>query len=154
MAPSILGHLNGPSTPPKSNTDKDIRRQTIRLRGAVERRRCGETATPIRLLSAALLQVPPFGKQFATILGGTTFQNRNQDRGASVQAVKRFLEHLAWLIPRISDRAGLIEFRIQISGNHNSGAVYRKPRCYLLSLMRIHHDDEISPPHHGGDKWS
>ena len=109
---------------------------------------CGETATPIGGTLAASPQVTLFGKQLASVLGGTTFQNRHQDRGASIQTVKRFLEYLAGLIPWISNRAGLIERRIQISGNHNSGAIYGKPRCNILRLARIHHDDEIRRGHH------
>jgi hypothetical protein len=115
---------------------------------------CGETATPIGVALAALPQVALFGKLLASVLGGTTVQNRNQDCGASVQTVKRFFEYVAGLIPRISNRAGLIERRIQISGNHNSGAIYGKPRCNILLLSRIHHDDEIRGGHHCGNKRS
>ena len=116
--------------------------------------KCGETATPIGGVLAALLQVALFGKQLAVSFGGTAFQNGNQNRGASVQTVKRCLEHLTGLIPGVSDRAGLIEFRIQIPRDHNSGAIYGKPRSYLLPLERIHYDDEIRRGHHGGNERS
>ena len=116
--------------------------------------KCGETATPIGGVLAALLQVALFGKRLATSSGGTGFQNGNQDCSASVQTVKRLLEDLTGLIPGVSDRAGLNEFRIQIPGNHNSGAIYGKPRSYLMRLVGIHHDDEISPGHHAGNERS
>ena len=78
------------------------------------------------------------------------FKNAHQHSGASVQTIKRRLEHLARLFPRVSDRATLVEPRIEIAGNHNSCAIYREPRRDLARLIRIHHDDEIGA---GDGRW-
>lgn len=132
---------------PKFCIDNDIRLRLFLPFATLGVANCGESATPVGGVSAALLQVVLFWKHGGTRFSRLTLKNANQHGRASIQTIKRCLEHFARLIPRVSDRAALVESRIEVSGDYNSGAIYPESRRDLASLIRIHYDDEIRAVH-------
>jgi hypothetical protein len=66
---------------------------------------------------------------------------------APIEAVEGRFENINGLHPRVPYRASWTLYRIQIAGNHQSFGPDAKCPLNVVSLARVHHDDQIGPAH-------